>query len=65
MYLGSGLVMPSPWFYFMWVAWVTGWWFVVRVYRSKPMWTPGVSLGAVVFWVAVIQLGSWLAGWTA
>jgi hypothetical protein len=29
------------------------------------MWTPAVPVGAALLWVVIVQLGSWLFGWTA
>ncbi len=65
LYLGSGLVMPYPWAYGMWAIWVGGLYVLLRVFRRSPLWTPVVPVAAVVVWVTIVQLGSWLFGWTA
>ena len=65
LYFGSGLVMPFPWVYGMWAIWVAGVWVLVRVVRRSPAWTVAVPVAALVIWVTVVQLGSWLFGWTA
>lgn len=64
-YLASGLVVPYPWVFLLWAAWVGGLVVLVRVVRRAPIWTPAVAVGAVAFWVLVVQLGDWLLGWTA
>lgn len=65
LYLGTGLVMPYPWVYGMWAIWVAGVLVLVRVVKRFPAWTATVPLAAVVIWVTLVQLGSWLFGWTA
>jgi hypothetical protein len=65
LYLGSGLVMPYPWVFGMWALWIGGWLIVVQLFRSRRPWTPLVPIGAIILWVAIVQLGSWLFGWTA
>ncbi len=64
-YLGSGLVMPYPWVFGMWALWIGGFYVLIRVFRSSPAWTPLVPLVAIVMWVVIVQLGSWLFDWTA
>lgn len=65
LYLGSGLVMPYPWAFGMWIIWAAGWGLVVRVYRRAPLWTATVAAGAVALWAAAVSLGEWAFGWTA
>ncbi|MGZ8755646.1 MAG: hypothetical protein ACXW15_10715 [Acidimicrobiia bacterium] len=65
LYPGTGLVMPYPWVYGLWAIWVAGVFVLVRVVKRSPAWTPVVPVAAVVIWVALVQLGSWLFGWTA
>lgn len=65
LYLGSGLVMPSPWFYLMWVVWLAGLWVIARVFKRSPAWTLAVPAGAAAFWFLVLMLGDALLGWTA
>ena len=65
LYLGTGLVMPYPWVYGMWAIWVAGVFVLVRVVRQSPAWTATVPVAAVVIWVTLVELGSWLFGWTA
>jgi hypothetical protein len=64
-YLGSGLVMPYPWVYGMWAIWIAGLFVLIRVFERSQMWTSAVPIVAVVIWVVLVQLGSWLFGWTA
>lgn len=63
LYLASGLVMPYP--VVMWIPWLWGGWQATKVFRRVPEWTPVVALAAVLYWVAFIQLGSWIFGWSA
>jgi hypothetical protein len=65
LYLASGLVVPEPWYLVMWGIWIAGLWPLIRVFRLNPMWTPAIAVGAAALWVAIVQLGSWLFGWTA
>ena len=65
LYFGTGLVMPYPWTYGMWAIWVAGVLVLVRVVRRAPVWTVAVPVAALVIWVTVVQLGSWLFGWAA
>lgn len=65
LYLGSGLVMPYPWVFGMWVLWL-GWTAVLFVaVRSAAAWSPLVPLGALGAWVLIVQIGEWVFGWTA
>lgn len=65
LYLGSALVVPYPWVYGFWSAWIVGAFVLARVARRSPAWTPIVPICAVALWVTVVQTGSWLLGWTA
>lgn len=65
LYLTSGLVVPFPWVYVLWAIWLAGLIVLRIVFRDRPLLTPLVAVGAVVAWVAYVQLGSWLFGWTA
>jgi hypothetical protein len=65
LYFGSALVMPYPWVFAMWALWIGGFIVLFRVFRDSRPWTPVVAVGAVVLWVIIVQLGSWLFGWTA
>ena len=65
LYLGAGLVMPYPWVYGMWALWLTGLFVLGRVFRRSAAWTPVVPVAAVVIWVGIVALGSFLFGWTA
>lgn len=64
-YLGSGLVMPYPWVFGMWVIWAGGFVILFRVFSESRAWTPAVPVAAMVFWVIIVQLGSWIFDWTA
>ncbi len=65
LYLGSGLVVPYPWAYWLWAVWIGGIAVLVSVFRRSPIWTPIVPIAAVALWVTVVQIGHWLLGWTA
>ncbi len=65
LYLSSGLVVPFPWVYILWTIWLGGLLVLRSVMRNNPAWTPMVAVAAVAVWVAFVQLGSWLFGWTA
>ena len=65
LYLGSGLVVDSPWYVLLWAVWIAGLFVLGRVFKRRPVWTPVVPVAALALWVAFVQLGSWLLGWTA
>jgi len=65
LYFGSALVMPYPWVFVMWALWIGGVIVLIRVFQDSRAWTPVVAGAAVVLWVMIVQLGSWLFGWTA
>jgi len=65
LYLGSGLVVDSPWYVLLWAVWIAGLFVLGRVFKRRPVWTPVVPVAALALWVAFVQLGSWLFGWTA
>jgi hypothetical protein len=65
LYFGSALVMPYPWVFGMWGLWIGGFTVLFRIFRDSRPWTPAVPVGAVILWVVIVQLGSWLFGWTA
>jgi hypothetical protein len=64
-YLGSGLVMPYPWVFAMWALWLGGLFVLAKVFSASRPWTPAVPVAAVIVWVIIVQLGSWLFDWTA
>jgi len=51
--------------YILWALWIGGLWALIRVFRRNPVWARAVPAGAANAWVAFVQLGSWLLGWTA
>lgn len=65
LYLGSGLLIPFPWYIGMWAIWIGGLWGLVRVMRRSPVWTPAVAVLALVLWATVVWLGDVFLGWTA
>jgi hypothetical protein len=65
LYLGSGLVMPYPWVFGMWALWIGGLIVLLRLFQGSRPWTPLVAAGALILWVVIVQLGSWLFNWTA
>jgi len=64
-YLTSGLVVPLPGLVVLWLIWLAGWFFVVRLFRTRRIWTPIVALAGTVFWWVYLSLGEALFGWTA
>jgi hypothetical protein len=65
LYFGSALVMPYPWAFAMWALWIGGLIVLIRVFADSRARTPVVPIGALILWVMIVQLGSWLFGWTA
>ena len=64
-YAVSGLVAPPIGVAVLWALWAAGWWLLVRSVRTAPKWAWSVSLLAAGVWVAVVQTGSLLFGWSA
>ncbi len=64
-YLVSGLVIPTPWYWFVLGVWVVGLYYLLRVFRERPVWTPIVPVLAVLVLIAIAALGGALLGWTA
>ena len=65
LYLASGLVVDYPWVFGFWALWVAGFAPLAIVFRRSSAWTPAVPALALVVWVVLVQLGSWIFGWTA
>lgn len=65
LYLGTPLVVPYPWVFGFWLAWIGGIVAVARTVRRNPRRTPVVAGAALAAWVAVVSMGGWLFGWTA
>ena len=57
--------MPYPGVFVLWAIWIIGLVATIRVARQRPAWTPLAPPVAFAFWVAFVQIGSWLFGWTA
>jgi hypothetical protein len=65
LYLSSGLMVPFPWLLGLWAVWLAGIAVLVWVFRSRPVLTPLLAVGAVVLWFAILSLGEQYLGWTA
>lgn len=64
-YLTSGLVVPFPWLFLLWLVWLAGIFPLVRLFQRRRAWTPVVALAALGFWWAYLAAGEALFGWTA
>lgn len=64
-YLVSGLVVPFGAVVVLMVCWFLGLIAIAVVAKRRPVLTPLVVLGAMLFWFAFVSLGSLLFGWTA
>ena len=63
-YAASGLVVPGPWIFLLWLLFI-GWlalaaWLV----RRRSYWVLLVPVIAMGVWVTVLSLGERYAGWT-
>ena len=65
LYLASGLVVDYPWVFGMWALWLAGLFALILVFKRAPAWTPAVPAAGLALWVLIVQLGSWLFGWSA
>jgi hypothetical protein len=65
LYLSSGLMVPFPWLLGLWAVWLAGVALGVWVFRSRPVLTPLLAVGAAVLWFVILSLGERYLGWTA
>jgi hypothetical protein len=65
LYFGAGLVMPQGLVPFMWVVWLIGAWFTVRLARRRSLWVLASGPVAVLFWMGFVSFGAWAFGWVA
>jgi len=65
LYLAAGLIVPQPWHLLFLGAWLAGWLLVYQFWRDRRAWIPLLGIGAALLWPILIELGSWLFGWTA
>lgn len=64
-YAASGLVVPGPWLYLMWLLYLgllaAGVWLA----RRRSWWVLAVPVAAAVAWWATVSAGEAWLGWTA
>ena len=64
-YITTGLVAPGWAVVLLLTVWIALFVFVIRVWRSRPMWVLGVPFLAAAIWVITLLIGGTLLGWTA
>jgi hypothetical protein len=64
LYVVSGLVVPQPWLYGLWAAWL-GLAAYAFQHRAEPWRVLATPVVAVLLWVGVVMVGGALLGWTA
>lgn len=65
LFIAGGLVVPGPWLYVLWAAWLAGVYLVFRLFITRRPWTFLAAVAAVAFWWVFVTLGEALLGWTA
>ena len=65
LFIAGGLVVPGPWLFVLWAAWLVGVYLVIRLFRGQRPWTFLAAVGAVAFWWVYVTLGEAIFGWTA
>ncbi len=64
-YLTSGLVVPGPWLFLLWVVWLVLAAVLVRLAVRASWWTPAVPVVAAAVLVLTLVAGDTWLGWTA
>jgi len=64
-YLASGLVAPVWGIALLYLGWLVGLWWTVRLFQRKAAWGLAMPLASLVFWWLVITVGESVFGWTA
>lgn len=64
-YLTSGLVVPGPWLFVLWAAFLALTLLAVRLVRRRSWWVAAVPVGAAVLWIAFLTIGERTLGWQA
>jgi hypothetical protein len=64
-YLASGLVTPVWGFALLYLGWLVGLWWTVRLFRRRSAWGLVMPLVSLAFWWLVITVGESFFGWTA
>jgi hypothetical protein len=64
-YLTSGLVVPGPWIFVLWVLFLALLLAAVQLARRRSWWVPAVPAAAFALWMLLLTLGERLLGWQA
>lgn len=64
-YLASGLLVPVGAVFVLMVVWAIGLVVVIDTARNTPQWTWLAPIMAMIVWVAFVQAGEALFGWSA
>ncbi|HET9260001.1 MAG TPA: hypothetical protein VFP42_07725 [Acidimicrobiia bacterium] len=65
LFVSSGLVVPAPWLFVLWAAWIVGIYLVIRLFVTRRALTLLAAVAAVAFWWVFITLGESILDWTA
>ena len=63
-YAASGLLVPGPWLYLMWVLYLALLWLAIWLARRGSFAVLVVPVVAAVAWWSIISLGEEYGGWT-
>ena len=66
LYVGLAvLVVPAPWFYLFWLAWLALLGLTIVLAIRRPMVALAVPLASLAFFVAALAIGEAMLGWGA
>ena len=63
-YVASGLLVPGPWLYLIWVLYLALLWLAIWLARRGSFAVLVVPVAAAVAWWSIIALGEEYGGWT-
>lgn len=63
-YLVSGLIVPSPYLFGLWLLWFTFMGTALWLVRTRPALVPLVPVAAFTTWFALLALGTHYLHWT-
>lgn len=64
-FVSSGLVVPAPWLFVLWAAWLAGVYLAIRLFVTRRPWTLMAAVAVAAFWWVFVTVGEAMFGWTA
>jgi len=63
-YAASGLIVPGPWLFLLWVVFLVLVWVGVRLFRRRSFLVLAVPVVAAALWFGTLSAGEAWLGWT-